>query len=153
MKKEAFSEIISCELTPIIFNTVLTHLGSEASIYFTLFIKIWKSSTLIRLLVLLPYKANVWCVSYNLCIKRRLCWIRGLIHNLIPTNPLDFLNCYLYVQITCHNKQYSILEASKPKWVNPTLNSIGVNSLWLGGLHIMYKFILSVFYLLAIQLL
>ena len=28
------------------------------------------------------------------------------------------------------------LEASEPKWVNPVLNTIGVNSLKLGGLHL-----------------
>ena len=30
------------------------------------------------------------------------------------------------------------MEASKPKWVNPVLNTIGVNSLRLGGLQITY---------------
>ena len=32
------------------------------------------------------------------------------------------------------------MEASEPKWVNPILDIIGVNSLRLGGLHIMHKY-------------
>ena len=35
-----------------------------------------------------------------------------------------------------YKQQY--LEASKPKWVNPILNIIGVNPLRLGGLHLNY---------------
>ena len=30
------------------------------------------------------------------------------------------------------------MEASQPKSVNPVLNIIGVNTLWLGGLHIIF---------------
>ena len=33
--------------------------------------------------------------------------------------------------------QYN-MEASEPKCVNPALNIIGVNSLWLGGLHFIH---------------
>ena len=32
------------------------------------------------------------------------------------------------------------LEASEPKWVNPVLNNVGVNSLRLGGLHLKLEF-------------
>ena len=35
---------------------------------------------------------------------------------------------------------YYYMETSEPKWVNPVLNTIGVNSLRLGGLEISWKF-------------
>ena len=39
--------------------------------------------------------------------------------------------------LTCMARYYLFyMEASEPKWVNPVLNIIGVNSLRLGGLHI-----------------
>ena len=37
-----------------------------------------------------------------------------------------------------HRFDFCNMEASKPKWVNPILNIIGVNSLRLGGLHIIF---------------
>ena len=35
---------------------------------------------------------------------------------------------------------YTHLEVSEPKWVNPVLNIIEINSLRLGGIHLFYSF-------------
>ena len=50
-----------------------------------------------------------------------------------------FLLCEMWLLVRFI--QWCYMEASEPKWFNPVLNGIGVNSLRLGGLHINTLFV------------
>ena len=57
-----------------------------------------------------------------------------------------FYSIWAIIFIVIYELDY--LEVSEPKWVNPILNNIGVNSLRFGGLHLPVWFISIQSYLL-----
>ena len=70
------------------------------------------------------YYKNNFLFFYLLCLG--LLWTKQNIDIYVHSMPRSVMKNYM--------------EASKPKWVNPVLDIIGVNSLRLGGLHVIKMF-------------
>ena len=129
------------ELTAILINMELTHLVSVASFYLQmLYINMQTIILLYLLIKSLNKRSHLFC-------KLRHAKLHNYYEKLYKNNFLKYSCGFLYPYIcTVIFSQiilkysmiimYLNMEVSDPKWVNSIWNVIIVNSLGLGGLHI-----------------
>ena len=144
----------------MIFNTGLTHLDSEVSIYPISYIS--KNDIMVKpaihdsysmlyiILYILPRRETYYILLKLLFVQEVLVsYISKMIYLYIwsVTYCITFADfsgfswylLYFVVFNTNDNIIIDDMEASKPNWVNPMLSIIGVNLLRLRGLHMKYN--------------